>query len=217
MTRSVAPRAKGCLVACAFLAGSTLGGCRNQAAADALPTPAVTYSPDRISFAPTRLPLVEAATGSRPAIASILNVSEPLTYGEYKWNEEGVPKGRTWILVNLKAQTLSVFRGMNEIGTAVTLYGVDRKPTPLGRFKVLGKSEDHWSSLYDAPMPYTLQLTGDGVAIHGSDVKEGAGTHGCLGVPLDFGRHLFESVSVGDEVLIVKDATGDKPTLLTSG
>jgi len=208
---------KACLIGCALVASAALGGCRDRASADALPTASVSYSPDRISFAPTRLPLVEAATGSTQPIASILNISEPLTYGEYKWDEQGVPNGRIWVLVNLKAQTMSVFRGMNEIGTAVTLYGIDKKPTPLGRFKVLGKSEDHWSSLYDAPMPYTLQLTGDGVAIHGSDVKEGAGTHGCLGVPLDFGRHLFETVSVGDEVLIVKDATGDKPTLLSSG
>jgi hypothetical protein len=44
----------------------------------------------------------------------------------------------------------------------------------------------------------------DGVAIHGSDVREGAGTHGCLGVPLDFGAHLFGALSVGDEVLIVR-------------
>jgi len=204
-------------MACALVCGSILAGCRNQAAADPLPRPSVSYSPDRISFAPTKLPLVEAATGSTQPIASILNIAEPLTYGEYKWNDEGVAPGRTWVLVNLKAQTISVFRGMNEIGTAVTLYGVDRKPTPLGRFKVLGKSEDHWSSLYDAPMPYTLRLTDDGVAIHGSDVKEGAGTHGCLGVPLDFGRHLFETVKVGDEVLIVQDATGDKSLALTSG
>jgi hypothetical protein len=53
-------------------------------------------------------------------------------------------------------------------------------------------------------MPYMLRLTMDGVAIHGSDVREGAGTHGCLGVPLDFGAHLFGALSVGDEVLIVR-------------
>ena len=213
----IARTMRGWLISGLLLTGAALGGCRDHAAADPLPVPAVSYSPDRISFAPTKLPLVEAATGSTQQIASILNVSEPLTYGEYKWNDADVPQGRVWVLVNLKAQTISVFRGMNEIGTAVTLYGVDHKPTPLGRFKVLGKSEDHWSSLYDAPMPFTLRLTNDGIAIHGSDVREGAGTHGCLGVPLDFGRHLFETVGVGDEVLIVKDATGGKPTLLTSG
>jgi lipoprotein-anchoring transpeptidase ErfK/SrfK len=115
-----------------------------------------------------------------------------------------VAAGKTWVLVDLEAQTMSVFRGMNEIGTAVTLYGVDHKPTPLGRFKIIEKRKDHVSNLYDAPMPYMLRLTMDGVAIHGSDVREGAGTHGCLGVPLAFGEHLFRTLGVGDEVLIVR-------------
>jgi hypothetical protein len=51
----------------------------------------------------------------------------------------------------------------------------------------------------------------DGVAIHGSDVREGAGTHGCLGVPLDFGAKLFEKVEPGTEVLILADARAAEP------
>jgi lipoprotein-anchoring transpeptidase ErfK/SrfK len=152
------------------------------------------------------LPLPQEVIGGKQ-IASLLNVPTALNYGEFKWNEDGVPEGKTWVLVDLEAQTLSVFRGMNEIGTAVTLYGVDHKPTPLGRFKILEKRKDHRSNLYDASMPYMLRLTMDGVAIHGSDVREGAGTHGCLGVPLDFGERLFGALSVGDEVLIVRSGS----------
>lgn len=173
--------------------------------------PAVIHGIDRISFAPTRLSKVDALLGHPQPITSLLNVPRSLNYGEYHWNERGVPPGRTWVLVNLKAQTISVFRGNHEIGTAVTLYGVDGKPTPTGRFPVLARLEDHWSSLYDAPMPYTLRLTGDGIAVHGSNVREGAGTHGCLGVPLDFGRLLFGAMRVGDEVLIVDDTGEELP------
>ena len=201
----------------AVLALASLGGCDERAVVDAAPPPAASYTTDRISFAPTTLPMVEAATGGARSIASLLNVSQRMTYGDYKWNEKDVPPGKVWIMVDLKAQTMSVFRGMHEIGTAVILYGVDQKPTPTGRFKVLQKREDHWSGLYDAPMPYTLRLTDDGIAIHGSDVREGAGTHGCLGVPLDFGQRLFEAVAVSDEVLIVPDATGTHRPILTRG
>jgi hypothetical protein len=49
----------------------------------------------------------------------------------------------------------------------------------------------------------------DGVAIHGSDVREGAGTHGCLGVPLDFGEKLFAQVERGTEVLVLADARAE--------
>ena len=199
----------------ASVMSGALGGCGDRRA-EAAP-PAVTYTSDRISFAPTILPLVKAATGSTQAVASLLNVPRRMDYGDFKWNDDQIPPGRVWVLVDLKAQTMSVFRGMHEIGTAVTLYGVDSKPTPIGRFKVLERREDHWSSLYDAPMPYTLRLTGDGVAIHGSDVREGAGTHGCLGVPLDFGQKLFGSVRVGDEVLIVRDATGPQSPVFSRG
>jgi lipoprotein-anchoring transpeptidase ErfK/SrfK len=48
-----------------------------------------------------------------------------------------------------------------------------------------------------------LRLTKDGVAIHGSNVRWGFATHGCIGIPKDFAAKLFGVVDVGDEVLIV--------------
>ena len=54
----------------------------------------------------------------------------------------------------------------HEIGTAVILYGADSVPTPTGKFPVIAKLKDHRSATYDAPMPYTLRLTADGVSIH---------------------------------------------------
>ena len=161
----------------------------------------------RIRFQPRQLPVINVGAGQERQIGSVLNVPQAMRYGEYVWDDKGVPGGKPWILVDLKAQTLSVFRGPDEIGTAVTLYGVDEKPTPVGRFTVLAKLKDHWSSLYDAPMPYTLRLTGDGIAIHGSDVRDGAGTHGCLGIPLEFASLLFRQVPVGSEVVILQDAS----------
>jgi hypothetical protein len=65
-------------------------------------------------------------------------------------------------------------------------------------------------------MPYMMRLTMDGVAIHGSDVREGAGTHGCLGVPLDFGARLFAEVERGTEVLVLADAKAAGATLASA-
>ena len=70
------------------------------------------------------------------------------------------------------------------------LYGTDGKPTPTGSFSILEKDADHYSHSYDAPMPYMLRLTNDGVAIHGSNVREGYATHGCIGIPPNFARLL---------------------------
>jgi lipoprotein-anchoring transpeptidase ErfK/SrfK len=128
-----------------------------------------------------------------------------MSFGEYAWNAEGVPPGRVWVLVDLGAQTMSVFRGEHEIATTVLLYGMSGKPSPIGLFHVRAKDKDYWSRTYDAPMPYALRLTDDGVAIHGSEVEPGSATHGCLGVPVDFARKLFPLMKVGDEVVVTRD------------
>jgi lipoprotein-anchoring transpeptidase ErfK/SrfK len=106
------------------------------------------------------------------------------------------------VRVDLKSQLISVFRSGHEIGTAVILYGADGVPTPTGKFPILAKLKDHRSATYDAPMPYTLRLTADGVSIHASNVRWGYATHGCIGVPEAFAARLFAAASVGDEVFI---------------
>jgi lipoprotein-anchoring transpeptidase ErfK/SrfK len=144
------------------------------------------------------------ATGTldRP-VKSLLAVRKPLHFGDYSWNDKGVPGGPIWLRVDLGSQLISVFRSGHEIGTAVIVYGGDNKQTPAGKLHILGKARDHRSSLYDAQMPYTLRLTDDGVSIHASSVRWGAATHGCIGVPLPFAQRLFDATRVGDDVVVV--------------
>jgi len=149
---------------------------------------------------PRRLSL---GRGRTMEVRSLLNVDQKMSYGNFIWNEENVPDGPVQVRVDLGRQTLSVFRGGHEIGTAVIIYGSDGKPTPTGSFPVMEKNADYHSRTYDAPMPYMLRLTADGVAIHGSKVRWGWATHGCVGVPLEFARLLFEAVHKGDTVTIL--------------
>ena len=140
-------------------------------------------------------------------VSTILAVPGRMQYGDYRWDEAGVPNGPIWVRVDLKSQIISVFRGGQEIGTAVVLYGADGLPTPTGTFPVLARLKDHRSQTYDAPMPYTLRLTADGVSIHASNVRWGYATHGCIGVPEAFAARLFDAVKVGDKVLVVGDSS----------
>lgn len=160
--------------------------------------------PGRIALTPAQVrEAYRAGLIDRP-IKSILDIRQPMEYGEFRWNDRGVPAGPIWIRIDLKSQLLSVFRAGHEIGTAVILYGTDGLPTPSGKFPILAKWKDHRSATYDnAPMPYTLRLTKDGVAIHGSNVRWGFATHGCIGIPTDFAAKVFGVVHVGDPVLIV--------------
>jgi L,D-transpeptidase-like protein len=174
------------------------------AAAAAHSAPAPLPGPGRIAIGPAELRQAFAAGLIDRPVKSILDVRGPMTYGEFRWNDQGVPAGPTWVRVDLHSQLISVFRAGHEIGTAVILYGADGVPTPTGKFPILAKLKDHRSATYDgAPMPYTLRLTPDGVSIHGSNVRWGFATHGCIGVPKAFAAKLFDAVKRGDEVLIV--------------
>jgi hypothetical protein len=165
-------------------------------------TVAVGPAPRRLSYPGPNYPRLVQADGSKREIRSLLNVPRAMTFGDYVWDEDGVPPGPVWIRVDVARQVISVFRGGHEIGTAVILYGTPDKPTPTGAFHVLQKAKDYQSRTYDAPMPYMLRLTGDGVAIHASSVRPGWATHGCIGVPMDFAKRLFDQARLGDTVLI---------------
>ena len=136
-------------------------------------------------------------------VRRVLQIDGPFRHGDYVWNEDGAPAtGPVIVTVDLKAETLSVFRDGYEIGAAVILYGATDKPSPVGAFPITQRDADHVSNLYGAPMPYALRLTSDGVFIHGSDVQYGKATHGCIGVPKEFARKLFGVTKIGDIVVI---------------
>lgn len=168
-----------------------------------LPTVQAAPSGPRIRYPAGRYPLLTLPDGRRQEVRSLLNVERPIRFGGYVWDEAGAPAGPVWIRVDLARQTLSVFRAGHEIGAAVILYGADGKSTPIGVFPIIERAEHHRSTLYEAEMPYMLRLTNDGVAIHASDVRASAATHGCIGVPFAFARKLFAQVKRGDIVAII--------------
>jgi lipoprotein-anchoring transpeptidase ErfK/SrfK len=188
-----------------LLFGAALVAVAFQVTGLPLRAPAVaTARPERASPVPKQ---TIAAPIAAPAdegfvVKRILDIDGPLNHGDYVWDDKDVPAGPIVITIDLAAQTLSVFRAGYEIGTAVILYGAGDKPTPLGVFSITEKDAHHVSNLYDAPMPYMMRLTNDGVTIHGSDVEWGAATHGCIGVPTKFAALLFAQATLGDSVII---------------
>ena len=193
------------LMAATALAAAWLGPISPTTPA-AVTTPAVSRTGARLWYPRDSAPVLALPGGREKTIQSVLNIPSPMRFGDFVWDDKGVPEGPLWVRADLDRQIVSVFRGGNEIGTAVILYGADGKPTPAGVFPVLEKDADYHSRTYDAPMPFMLRLTADGIAIHGSDVRERAATHGCIGVPLEFARRLFDQMHVGDEVFVLKSA-----------
>ncbi len=137
-------------------------------------------------------------------VRSILSIPGPIRFGTFYWDETKGEPGPLVITVDLAARVLSVFENGHEIGTTAILKGYGDKPTPIGVFPITQKDAHHVSNLYDAPMPWMLRLTNDGVSIHGSKVARGYATNGCIGVPDGFAEKLFRLARLGDKVIITE-------------
>ncbi|MCW1382979.1 L,D-transpeptidase family protein [Novosphingobium sp. KCTC 2891] len=156
---------------------------------------------ERLAPVPAKAPAAPPVD-SPFVVKSVLKIDGPIKFGQFYWDESKAAPGPLVMTVDLEARTLSVFRGGHEIGATAILKGYGDKPTPTGIFPITQKDADHVSSTYEAPMPYMMRLTPDGVSIHGSKVQKGYATNGCVGVPEEFARRLFDVAQLGDKVII---------------
>lgn len=145
-------------------------------------------------------PTVQAAKArKRPA-----QTPYPLAAGRHYWMPELSPAGPVVVVVNLHTQLLQVYRNGVTIGVSSISSGRDGYATPVGLFTVLEKQREHRSSTYDnAPMPYMLRLTWQGVALHGGALPGRPASHGCIRLPHAFAARLFGVVRRGDRVAVV--------------
>lgn len=209
------------VVAVVLLASAVIAGNALEAQVSSSPQvveqPAPEPSPVALQ-APTPAP-VPAPSPEPFVIKRILPIDGPIRYGEWHWNEDGAPaEGPLVITVDLEARVLSVFRDGYEIGAAAVLLGTDEHPTPTGIFPILTKERHNISEKYgNAPMPWTLRLTWDGVAIHGgSRVERGYASHGCIGTPDAFVSKLYAIASKGDRVIITRGKKAELGTPLAA-
>jgi hypothetical protein len=154
--------------------------------------------------APAPLPKPDQPQDQPFVIKRVLPIEGPIKYGDWYWDDKGVPDGPLLITVDLQARVLSVFKDGYEIGATAVLLGTRQHPTPTGRFPILTKERHNVSEKYgNAPMPWTLRLTWDGVAIHGGHAVElGFASHGCISTPDPFQAKLFAIAKKGDLVII---------------
>ncbi|MFA7602002.1 MAG: L,D-transpeptidase family protein [Novosphingobium sp.] len=196
----------GAFAGLAALAGVMMTGSPPQSAApETAPAKVAAVSAEA---APAPVPAPGAAPSpaadDRFVIKRILPISGPIKYGEWHWDDAGVPDGPVVVTVDLEARVISVFRNGYEIGAAAVLLGSQEKPTPTGVFPITEKKRHHRSNLYDAEMPYMQRLTNDGISLHSTQVAWGYASHGCIGMPDAFARKVFETTSLGDRVYITR-------------
>lgn len=138
--------------------------------------------------------------------------------------------GRPSIVVSLRAQEAYLYRAGQRTASSRISSGREGYRTPVGRFQVIRKDEDHRSSVYGdyvddsgrvvkanvdtrrvakpphshflgAPMPYFVEFS-PGYGLHQGYLPGVPASHGCIRMPYWKARQFYNAVHVGTVVII---------------
>jgi L,D-transpeptidase catalytic domain len=130
-----------------------------------------------------------------------------LEQGEFIWFGDAMRSGPLLLVVSINEQLAYVYRNGVLTGVSTVSTGKKGHETPTGVFTVLQKNQDHFSNIYDnAPMPYMQRLTWGGIALHAGGLPGYPASHGCIRLPSEFARLLFEITSTGMTVVVASSA-----------
>ena len=120
--------------------------------------------------------------------------------------------GEKRVIIDKTVQTLTAFEGERQVMQSRVSTGKAGQRTPSGNFTAGSKSLMHYSRLYDdAPMPYSVQVSGN-YFIHGyTSVPNYPVSHGCIRMPLggdNPAKRFYHWVESGTPVSIVGDWSG---------
>ena len=117
--------------------------------------------------------------------------------------------GRKRVVVNKSDQTLRAYDGNQLVFKTRVSTGMEGKRTPNGSFSAQMKERMHYSSLYEnAPMPYSIQFSGN-YFLHGfSSVPAHPASHGCIRIPLHAGfrspaKQFYQWIRVGTPIRVI--------------
>ena len=143
--------------------------------------------------------------GFAPSLQSgtVSEAAERLKPGQFLWAPQIAPQGPVLLVVSVKTQRAIVYRNGVPIGISTVSTGRPGYETPTGVFVILQKHVEHYSNLYDdAPMPYMQRLTWGGIALHAGKLPGYPASHGCVRLPPEFARLLFDVTKQGMTVVI---------------
>jgi hypothetical protein len=145
--------------------------------------------------------------GAKASVAIDTPIGQ-LKQGEFLWMGEAFASGPVVMVVSLTEQKAYVYRNGILIGATTVSTGRPGHVTPTGVFTVLQKQKEHRSTIYDgAPMPYMERLTWGGIALHAGGLPGYPESHGCVHLPSEFAKRLFDISPAGMTVVIASDAT----------
>lgn len=138
--------------------------------------------------------------------------------------------GRASIVVNLGEQEAYLYRGKHRVASSRISSGREGYRTPVGRFRVIRKDEDHRSSLYGeyvddsgrvvkanvdsrkdrkprgtrfvgAAMPFYLEFS-PSYGLHQGYLPGVPASHGCIRMPYWKARQFYNTARIGTPVTV---------------
>ncbi len=158
------------------------------------------------------IPLVVIAAampfwGSRQSMPAGTPIAS-LKQGEFIWFSNATRSGPLLMVVSLDEQRAYVYRNGVLAGVSTVSTGKKGHETPTGVFTILQKNKEHYSNLYNnAPMPYMQRLTWGGIALHAGGLPGYPASHGCIRLPSEFARQLFDVTANGMTVVVASAAS----------
>lgn len=114
--------------------------------------------------------------------------------------------GQVQVIVSLSQQKVYAFRGGALVFTSPASTGKRGHETPVGTFRITQKKVKHRSNLYDASMPYMQRLGTTAIALHAGHAPGYRASHGCIRMPWNKARKLYELTRHGTVVTVTRDA-----------
>jgi len=147
-------------------------------------------------------------------------------------NIPGRSQGKASIVVSMRKQEATLFRGGNEVTTARVSTGREGYGTPTGRFRVIRKDIDHRSGLYGdyvdaggrivrpnvdvrrtpkprgarfvgASMPFFLEFK-PGYGLHAGHLPGYPASHGCVRLSYWKARQFYNAARVGTPIVLTR-------------
>lgn len=139
-------------------------------------------------------------------------------------------KGKASIVVRLRHQDATLYRGGHAVATARVSTGREGYATPMGQFRVIRKDRDHRSGLYGdyvdaggrvvvanvdvrrtrkprrtrflgAPMPFYLEFK-PSYGLHAGRLPGYPASHGCVRLSYWKARQFYEAARIGTRVTV---------------
>ena len=121
--------------------------------------------------------------------------------------------GDFFVVIDVSDQRLELYKNGSVVLSSSVVTGKDKTPTSYGVYSILSKEKDRYlrGRGYSSHVDYWMPFNG-GQGLHdaswrskfGGKIYRNGGSHGCVNLPVDVAKELYNEVEVGTKVLVKK-------------